>query len=172
MELNASHCSWSWVKVLTSITWCPICCRDMFHKDLSTATESAAILLTAREMMYFTKTKKIFFSICPATHPRKSGTWPLQTTPNPRARRAGLIYLWTQACPEGMCTNGTHRSHARCHPCPIPQPVKVGHTTGVYDPYSFRRLGRFFYVSQEQISKSEVRRDLRFFVLIREDQKV
>ena len=29
-------------------------------------------------------------------------------------------------------------SHARCHPYPIPQPVKVGHTTGVYDPYSFR----------------------------------
>ena len=35
-----------------------------------------------------------------------------------------FIYLftyqlfWTQACPEGMCTNGTHRSHARYHPCP------------------------------------------------------
>ena len=51
-----------------------------------------------------------------------------------------FIYLpafWTQACPEGMCTNGL-RSHARCHPYPIPQPVKVGHTTGLYDPYSFR----------------------------------
>ena len=33
--------------------------------------------------------------------------------------------FWTQACPEGMYTNGT-------------QPVKVGHTTGVYYPYSFR----------------------------------
>ena len=31
-------------------------------------------------------------------------------------------------------------SHARCHPYPIPQPVKVDHTTGVYDPYSFRAL--------------------------------
>ena len=30
------------------------------------------------------------------------------------------------------------RSHAGCHPYPIPQPVKVGHTTGVYDPYSFQ----------------------------------
>ena len=30
------------------------------------------------------------------------------------------------------------RSHARCHPYPIPQPIKVGHTTGVYDSYSFR----------------------------------
>ena len=32
------------------------------------------------------------------------------------------------------------RSHARCHPYPIPQPVKVGHTTGVYVPYSFRTV--------------------------------
>ena len=30
------------------------------------------------------------------------------------------------------------RSHVRCHPYPIPQPVKVGHTTRVYNPYSFR----------------------------------
>ena len=37
-----------------------------------------------------------------------------------------------------MDTNGTHRSHVRCHPYPIPQPVKVDHTTGIYDPYSFR----------------------------------
>ena len=51
-----------------------------------------------------------------------------------------LIYqlFWTQACLEGMCTNGTHGSHARCHPKPLPQPLKVGHTIGVYDPYSFR----------------------------------
>ena len=26
------------------------------------------------------------------------------------------------------------RSHARCHPYPIPQPVKVDHSTGVYNP--------------------------------------
>ena len=39
-----------------------------------------------------------------------------------------------------MGTNGTHRSCARCHPYPIPQPVKVGHTTGVYVPYSFRTV--------------------------------
>ena len=30
------------------------------------------------------------------------------------------------------------RFHARCHPYPIPQPIKVRHTTGVCDPYSFR----------------------------------
>ena len=43
-----------------------------------------------------------------------------------------LTACWTQACLEGKGTNGTHRSHARCRPDPIPQPVKVGHTTGVY----------------------------------------
>ena len=39
-----------------------------------------------------------------------------------------------------MGTNGTHSSHARCHPRPIPQPAKVGRTTGVYVPYSFRKV--------------------------------
>ena len=36
------------------------------------------------------------------------------------------------------CARTGLRSHARCHPYPIPQTVKVGHTTRVYDPYSFR----------------------------------
>ena len=36
------------------------------------------------------------------------------------------------------CARTGLRSHARCHPYPTPQPVKVGHTTGAYDPYSFR----------------------------------
>ena len=36
------------------------------------------------------------------------------------------------------CARTGLRSHARCRPYPIPQPVKVGHTTGVYDPYFFR----------------------------------
>ena len=53
MGLIASPCSWSWFKVLTTIWWCHVCCRDMFHKDLSTARESAATLSTMREMMYF-----------------------------------------------------------------------------------------------------------------------
>ena len=48
--------------------------------------------------------------------------------------------FWTQACPEGIGTNGTHRTHARCHPYPIPHPIEVGHTTGIYDPYSFRTV--------------------------------
>ena len=48
--------------------------------------------------------------------------------------------FWTQARPEGMGTNGTHRSHARCYPYPIPQSVRVGHTTGVYVTYSFRTV--------------------------------
>ena len=36
------------------------------------------------------------------------------------------------------CARMSLRSHARCHPYPIPQPVKVDHTTRVYNPYSFR----------------------------------
>ena len=56
------------------------------------------------------------------------------SSPNPKSQlvrypnretMGNLPAFWTQACPEGMCTNGT-------------QPVKVGHTTGVYYPYSFR----------------------------------
>ena len=39
---------------------------------------------------------------------------------------------------QGECARTGLRSHARCHPYAIPQPVKVGHTTGVYAPYSFR----------------------------------
>ena len=55
------------------------------------------------------------------------------------ASSALFIYqlFWTQACPEECARTGL-RSHARCHPYPIPQPANVGHTTGVYDPYSFR----------------------------------
>ena len=38
-----------------------------------------------------------------------------------------LAFLDTGHCPKGMGTNGTLRSHARCHPYPIvPQPVKRG----------------------------------------------
>ena len=34
------------------------------------------------------------------------------------------------------CARTGLRSHARWHPYPIPQPVQVDDTTGVYDPYS------------------------------------
>ena len=58
-----------------------------------------------------------------------------------------LTACWTQACSEGKGTNGTHRSHARCRPDPIPQPVKVGHTTGVYVRYPFRTVAWVFLES-------------------------
>ena len=45
--------------------------------------------------------------------------------------------FWTQACSEGMCTNGTQVPR-EVPSLPNPQPVKVGHTAGVDDPYSFR----------------------------------
>ena len=42
------------------------------------------------------KNKEKLFSIYPANYPRKSGTWPLQTTPHPMARRAGLVPVVAQ----------------------------------------------------------------------------
>ena len=47
--------------------------------------------------------------------------------------------------------------------------VKVDHTTGCASTTLFKQWCGFFYVPQEQISVTAVRRDLRFFVLIRED---
>ena len=55
--------------VLTSISGCPVCCWDMFQKDLSTDTESAVTLSTVREMMYFTKTKRSYFPFAPPPTP-------------------------------------------------------------------------------------------------------
>ena len=69
------------------------------------------------------------------------------------------------------CTGTELRAHARCHAHPILQPVKAGHTTGVYDPYPFRIMMWVLLRPKEQISESAVRRDKRCFVLIREDYK-
>ena len=99
MGLIASPCSWSWFKVLTLISWFPACYQNMFQKGLSKGTESAVPLSTVREMMYFTKTEKLF-SICPAPYPRKSPTGPLQSTLHVVARGivTGLpnctVYQW------------------------------------------------------------------------------
>ena len=43
------------------------------------------------DVLHKNKLKEKLFSICHDTHQRKSGTWPLQTTPHPRARRAGIV---------------------------------------------------------------------------------
>ena len=55
-----------------------------------------------------------------------------------------VIYLFTSFSghrpAQRECARTGLRSHARCHPYPIPQPVKVGHTTGLYVPYSFRMV--------------------------------
>ena len=62
---------------------------------------------------------------------------------NPSLRMKKSLFLffyqlfWTQACPEEMCTNGTQVPR-EVPSLPNPQPVKVGHTAGVDDPYSFR----------------------------------
>ena len=108
MELIASPCSWSWVKVLTSITWCPVCCRDMFHKDLSTATESAAILSTAREMMYFTKTnlKRSYFRFASPPTPKVHDMTTSNNSPPPGPKG------WN--CPCG-CPRGSNKSNWTVH---------------------------------------------------------
>ena len=78
--------------------------------------------------------------------------------------------FWTQACQKGMGTNGTHRSHVRCHRYSIPQPVKDGHTTRVYVPYSFQTVvWVLLHPTRTDQWKSAVRRDLRFIVLIQKD---
>ena len=52
-----------------------------------------------------------------------------------------FIYIFTSFSghrpAQRECARTGLRSHARCHPYPLPQPVKFGHTTGIYDPYSF-----------------------------------
>ena len=43
------------------------------------------------DVIHKNKLTEKLFAICLATHHRKSGTWSLQTTPHPRARRAGIV---------------------------------------------------------------------------------
>ena len=75
-------------KLLTSIMWCPICCRDKFH---SYGVRRHLVNRARNDVLH--KNKEKFVSICPAAHPRNSWTWPLQTTPHPRALRAGLVLV-------------------------------------------------------------------------------
>ena len=51
-------------------------------------------------------------------------------------------------------------------------PWRLATPPGSTSPTLFEQQCGFFYVPHEQISESAVRWDLRFFVLIREDQKV
>ena len=104
MELIVSPCSRSWFKVLTSISWCPVCCRDMFHKDLSTATESDATLSTVREMMYFTKTS--YFRFAPPPTPESSRQDRFKVLPTPKAQMAGLVPVDARGIVTGL-TNWT-----------------------------------------------------------------
>ena len=47
------------------------------------------------------------------------------------------------------CARTVLRSHARYHPYPIPQPVKVCHTTEVYDPLLFSNSDVGYYTSHK-----------------------
>ena len=61
------------------------------------------------------------------------------------------LYISLAFFNQGIGANGTHRSHARCHPYPIPQPVKVGHNTGVY-VLLFSNSGVGYFTSHENRS--------------------
>ena len=93
MELIASPCSWSWFKVLMSISWYPVCCRDMFQKDVSTASESAVTLSTVWEMMYFTKTKRSYFRFAPPPTPESPRQDRFKVLPTPGPKWLDL-FLW------------------------------------------------------------------------------
>ena len=49
-----------------------------------------------REKWFTTQKQREVFSICRANHSRKSGTWPLQKTPQSPARKAGLVPVVAQ----------------------------------------------------------------------------
>ena len=59
-------------------------------------------------------------------------------SPVPLAPRYCLPAFLNTGLPRGNSAWMGLRFHARCHPYPIQQPVKVDHPTGVYDPYSVR----------------------------------
>ena len=63
------------------------------------------------------------------------------------------------------------RAHARCHPYPIPQPVKVGYTTGDCDPYSFRIVMWILLLSQEQISEIFITKCSKYNINVRQQSK-
>ena len=86
----------------------PACCRDMFQKGLSKATESAVTLSTVREMMYFTKTKRSYFRFAPPPIPEKSLTGPLQSTPHTRAQMAGLVPVVARGIVTGLTNCTVH----------------------------------------------------------------
>ena len=102
MGLIASPSSWSWFKVLTSISWCPACCRDMFQKGLSTATDSAVTLSTVREMMHFTKTKRSYFQFAPPLPPKVPDRTASKYSPPPGPNG------WTCSC---GCAGDNNRSN-------------------------------------------------------------
>ena len=90
VELIASPCSWSWVKVLTSTTRCPVCLpghvsQGRFHNY---GVRRHPVNRARNDVLHKNKLREKLFSICLATHPRTSGTW--NNSPPP-ARRAGIV---------------------------------------------------------------------------------
>ena len=69
--------------------------RTCFTRTFSQLRSPPPLVNLARNDVLH-KNKGKLFSICPANYPRKSGTWPLQTTPHPMARRAGFVRVVAQ----------------------------------------------------------------------------
>ena len=82
----------------------------MLHKDLSTATESAAILSAALEMMYFTKTnlKRSYFRFAspPTTESPGHVHFKQLPTPGPEGVELSLwFFLLTELCINDILEN-------------------------------------------------------------------
>ena len=108
MGLIASPCSWSWFKVLTSISIretlyvAGTCFTRIFPQLWSTPPH----LVNRVRNNVLHKNKEKLFSIRTAPYPRKSPTGPLQGTPHPPAQMAGLVPLVARGIVTGL-TNWT-----------------------------------------------------------------
>ena len=93
IDLKGNEVGLGLVKVLTWISWNPVCCRYMFHKNLATAMEYAATLSTVWEIMYFTKTKRSYFRFAPPPTPESPRQDRFKVLPTPRPKWLDL-FLW------------------------------------------------------------------------------
>ena len=83
-----------------------------------------------------------------------------------------LFYFVLPAFLDTGLPRGNRHERDSWDPCKVPSlpnPKPHRPPPGSTTPTLFEQLCGFFYVPHEQISVSAVRRDLRFFVLIRED---
>ena len=83
MGLMAFPSSWSWFKVLTSISWCPACWRDMFQKGLSTATESPSLCQPCEKWCTSQKQRQVIFVLSGPLPPKVPDRTASKYSPSP-----------------------------------------------------------------------------------------